>query len=438
MQNRNRNLNPRNWARPIRALAILAWISVLVCGLSLTASAAQAPAEKPGPSNRWLFIIQTSHSMENRSENARQIAGILVLSGMNGQMRRGDTVGVWTFNQDLYAGVFPLQDFRPETARTTAQRVVAFLQEQKNEKSSHLEKVMPEVGTLIKASEFITVVIISDGSSKISGTPFDDKINETFSSWKSQQKKNSMPFITILRASHGNITDFVVDTPPWQLDLPPMSAELLPPPPAPKPAGIRLPPSTPSNAPAASLIVSGKKSDANPAPDPSVITVTASSNSATPILAAGSTNPAAIAGLVPAPVKVEEHPPATAPGTLQVMAAEVAKSNAPVVTVTSSAPPSLVATDLAAATPAASGTSTNATEAESHAAAPVASSSLKPLIPPNVMEFLTTAVLTPRNLWIGVGVLVVLMLGVMISRARQPEARTRIRISARSLDQEQQ
>jgi hypothetical protein len=413
MQNLNRNPSPHRRARLSCALVGLALSSVLFGGLSSDSLAAQAPPEKTGPPNRWLIVVDTSRGMELRADNARQIAGILIVSGMNGQMRRGDEVGLWTFNRDLYAGQFPMQEYKPETTRNVAQRVLTFLEEQKNEKSSRLEKVMPELDRLIKASEFITVFIISDGSSKITGTPYDDKINDAFKSWRTQQDKSHMPFVTILRARHGQFTDFSVSMPPWQLDLPPLPADLrpppaaaLPPPAAPKPAaGVRLPPE-PSKPPAGSLIVSGK----TPAPDSSLITVTANSNATNP--APNSTNLSVIARVVPVqPAKAEEHPHATSPGVMPVMAAEIAKTN-------TNPPPPVPPVD-------------------SHPTAQDASSSAKPEVPIHtVMSAFSSGIVSPRNLFIAVVVLIAVLFVMMISRSRQPQTPPRISLITRSLDQQ--
>ena len=42
----------------------------------------------------------------------------LLASGLSGQLRRGDSLGVWTFNEELSAGRFPLRDsFRMHVIR---------------------------------------------------------------------------------------------------------------------------------------------------------------------------------------------------------------------------------------------------------------------------------------------------------------------------------
>src|SRR5690606_7688488 len=181
------------------------------------------------PSNRWLLIVDTSNGMKERAESAHQILARLLASGVNGQLREGDSIGVWTFNDDLETGVFPLQIWTPQAQDTIAERVYKFLQAQKHEKSSRLDRLAADMNQVIKASDFITVIILSDGSSRIRGTPFDDQINASYKEWQEQQRKRQLPFVTLLRAEHGTVKHFAVNTPPFPFDLPPLPEELLKP-----------------------------------------------------------------------------------------------------------------------------------------------------------------------------------------------------------------
>jgi hypothetical protein len=209
-----------------------------------------------GPSNRYLLIMDTSRAMQARADAAVQAAQDLLVSAMGGQLRRGDTIGVWTYDQELKAGKFPLQAWTPETHRAVGMRILQFLREQKYEKRASLDKILPAVEGVIKDSKFITVILISDGGQKIHGTPFDDRINRFYKLWHRQQQAAHMPFVTVLRARDGVITDHTVNSAPWPVEMPPLPAELaqLAPPAAPerKPAPVQKP------APAA-LIFSGKK-----------------------------------------------------------------------------------------------------------------------------------------------------------------------------------
>jgi hypothetical protein len=195
--------------------------------------------------------------MQDREGAALQAAQDLLASGIGGQLRRGDTIGVWTYNQELIAGKFPLQVWSPETHRAVGNRILTFLNEQKYEKRARLDKVLPAVQDLIKDSKFITVILISDGGQKIHGTPFDDRINGFYKLWNGEQQAARMPFVTVLRARDGTITDHTINSAPWPVELPPLPAELAAPAvPERKPAPVQ------KAAPAA-LVFSGKKPESD-------------------------------------------------------------------------------------------------------------------------------------------------------------------------------
>src|ERR1041384_1715699 len=146
--------------------------------------------------NRWLLVVETSRSMQRRSEGTLQSIQQALASGMNGQLRRGDTLGIWTFNEQLYAGRFPLELWSPERKKEVSNRVLSFLQAQKYEKQGGLDKAIPALATLAKKSPFITIIVISDGLDDIHGTPFDTEINATYAKWRERQKQTRMPMIT--------------------------------------------------------------------------------------------------------------------------------------------------------------------------------------------------------------------------------------------------
>jgi hypothetical protein len=284
------------------------------------------------PSTRWLFIVQTSASMQRRSEAIQQIAGAMLVAGMNGQMRRGDTLGVWTFNEDLYTGLFPLQEWTPGTSAAIALQVVEFLKSRKYEKGRRFDVFLPGMERVIKDSDFITVVLISDGREKIHHTPFDSQINAVYQAWQLEQERAKMPFVTVLRAQRGRITDYAVTVPPWPLQLPPLPTELLPR--KAKEAKTAQPPS-PSAPP---LIISGKESEPPPAApvvlnalSPASMATNATASHAlvvTPALAPETANPATETGATP-PMPVpnaatEPQKPSPHPGHAWVLALGIA------------------------------------------------------------------------------------------------------------------
>jgi hypothetical protein len=201
--------------RPLLA-ALLFVMALTPCPLLAQADAAKAPP----PSNRYLLVVETSRSMQRRADAVLQTVQDLLKSDLGGQLRRGDTLGVWTYNETLYAGRFPLQTWSPETQKDIVLRTLTFLKGQRYEKQASFDKVLPALNGVIKASPLITVILISSADDKIHGTPFDDRINAFYLKWQDAQQKARMPFVTVFRGQDGQLADFTVNTPPWPVQMP--------------------------------------------------------------------------------------------------------------------------------------------------------------------------------------------------------------------------
>lgn len=252
VQERSTGIRRTGWGS---RCGLLATLSLAGTAFLSPSASAQTNAGNAPPKNRWLLVIETSRAMRPRAAAVQELTSMLVYSGMNGQAQPGDTIGLWTFNKNLSVGQFPLQQWEPASNKKIARGVYEFLGVQKYEKESRLDVVLPYLQRLIKNSQFINVFLISDGQQEIHGTPFDDKINATYRTWRAQQEKAKLPFVTLLRAKAGRVTDYVVDMPPWPLKLPPLPPELEPrkvaAPKPKKPARRVLPP----------LILSGRKAE---------------------------------------------------------------------------------------------------------------------------------------------------------------------------------
>jgi hypothetical protein len=187
------------------------WMSLCVAALCALTTAQNAWAQtNTAPArltNRYLLIVETSRSMHDRGDGALRVAADLFTSGMGGQVQRGDTIGLWTFNDELHAGKFPLQAWSPAARTNMAKNVVNFLRTQKLEKKPRFDKVMPVLQQVVHDSEYITVIVLSSGEAPIKGTPFDARVNGFYATWRSQQKAVGMPFIAILRAQKGKFAD---------------------------------------------------------------------------------------------------------------------------------------------------------------------------------------------------------------------------------------
>jgi len=212
-------------------------------------------------SNRWLIVVDTSASMDIRQQATMDSVGAMLLSGMNGQLRPGDTIGMWTFNEALSKGKFPLQLWHPAVTQQIAASAAQFLTAQKYQKSTRFDCVMPDIQRLVTNSDILTVILLTAGDATLKGTPYDDTINATFKKDFRTQKKAKAPFIVAFRSEGGRMTAFTLTPAPWLATFPPL-------PPAPV-AQIETPapPPTPAVAPTPeppapvvpSIIMTGKK-----------------------------------------------------------------------------------------------------------------------------------------------------------------------------------
>ncbi len=212
--------------------------------------------------NRYLLIIENSRPMHRRINGLVESVQKLLASGIGGQLKRGDSVGLWTYNDQLHTGVFPLQRWSPDQHQAMVGGMLAFTRQQKYEKEPRLDQVVATVERVVSNSDSITIVLFSTGLAEIRGTPFDAKINEVFKLWEPQQQQARMPFVTVLRARQGKMEACSANPAPWKIELPELPP--LPPP----PIVVKPAPVVPKAAPVPPLIVSGRKPAPAPKPEP--------------------------------------------------------------------------------------------------------------------------------------------------------------------------
>ena len=189
----------------------------LLLGTLLGLLAHPVPAQPPQPSSaptqmesRYLFIVDTSSAMSRHNEAVRQIVYDLISSGMNGQMRKGDSYALWTYNEQNYPGVFPLQNWNPYDPVLAGGRAALFLKKQRYEKQAKPQAVITDLAAVIENARDLTVYWISDGYTELKGTAFDELINAACFYKIRAMKKNPQPLVTTLIAQDGKIAHWAV------------------------------------------------------------------------------------------------------------------------------------------------------------------------------------------------------------------------------------
>lgn len=136
--------------------------------------AAPSPEKQPSSQGkRYLFVVETSKAMSRLPHAGRQTVFDLVFSGLENRMRPGDTFGIWTFQEEVSAGVFPIQVWEPENKLELASHVGKFLKEQKYKGKPVLDNALARVGALSRSIKDVNVIIVcSTEAQPKEGRPF--------------------------------------------------------------------------------------------------------------------------------------------------------------------------------------------------------------------------------------------------------------------------
>ncbi len=219
-------------------------VFALCAGFSVVPAGRTQPAPQINDS-RFLFIFDTSAEMKRYLPAVRVEVNELFSRSLGGQLHAGDSLGVWTFDQDLRTGQFPLQHWNPEDAATVASDINKFVGRQHYANVTRFGALQPQLNQLIQDSTRLTVLIFCDGGDEIKWTPFDTGINQVFQQRLAEQKKARQPFVLVLRTQLGQYAGCTLNFPPGMVSIPEF-------PPLPKPAPPS--PTPPSPTPPAPVI----------------------------------------------------------------------------------------------------------------------------------------------------------------------------------------
>jgi hypothetical protein len=193
--------------------------TVLLAGIFLV-PAARAQSAAPATGDRFLLVFDTSSDMKRRVPAVQKAITDLLASNLNGQLKPGDSLGVWTYDQELLTGQFPLQRWMPENVDAITANINAFVGGRRYSKKTSFDALVPMLYQLVRNSERLTVIIFCDGYGEIRGTPFDTGINQVFQQRQSERQKARLPIVIVLRSQRGQYTGCMASFPPQPISLP--------------------------------------------------------------------------------------------------------------------------------------------------------------------------------------------------------------------------
>jgi hypothetical protein len=211
--------------------------------------------------NRLLLVFDTSSAMKKRVPTEVKAVDQLFELTLNGKLRPGDSVGIWTFSRDLHMGQFPQQEWSGDKINTLPPQIAAFLKKQRYSKDTRFDQLIPTLNEVVKTSPRLTTIIFCDGDGQVQGIPGADTINSSFKEHQRQMEKAHVPFVIVLRSQFGKYIGCTISS-AESVNLPTFP-KLPPPVPAPAPTKAAPEPSGPVAAP---LIVIGTHTETNQTP----------------------------------------------------------------------------------------------------------------------------------------------------------------------------
>ena len=228
------------------------WLCALLAAMFLPAGASAQPKDP----QRWLLVFDLSSTMKNRLPATEEILKDFFATSGGGRLQEGDYIGVWTCDQKLHTGQFPLITWDPKQATSVRTNLVGFLRSRHFAGASRLAALQPALGGVIADSERLTIILFCAGESEWGSTPYDSGIHQNFLDGREERRKNKQPFVVLIRTLSGKFIGCTVNFPPGAINIP---LFLAPPPPtnAPPLTHVAVPVQPPPVVPVPALVIVG-------------------------------------------------------------------------------------------------------------------------------------------------------------------------------------
>jgi hypothetical protein len=178
-------------------------------------------ATSPRTVQRFLLLVDTSSAMSRQKTVTTDTVSRLILSGIGGRIQLNDFWNVWTIDDQLHTNVIPMQRWDPQQRGDLANRVFRHLHDLRfNKKRAVLEKSLAAMAEEAALPGTLTVILFTDGSKPVKGTPFDESINEIFTKHAAGMQKAKKPFVVVFVTQDGRFAAHAVSPGGEQIYIP--------------------------------------------------------------------------------------------------------------------------------------------------------------------------------------------------------------------------
>ncbi|HUR45633.1 MAG TPA: hypothetical protein VMZ27_07140 [Candidatus Saccharimonadales bacterium] len=191
---------------PLRALAAAL---LVLCLLRLLASPCVA-AETAQLGAKFLLVVDTSTAMKRFDHAGRQTVFDFIFSGASTQMHSGDTFGLWTFNDQVSAGAFPMQVWTPDSNLNLATAAGLFLKGQHYEGNARADKAIEKALALVKSVKDLNIFIVTSGDSSLGNSDIEKGIKDVYQAKSLDARKRNLPVVLWISAWKGEVVNVQV------------------------------------------------------------------------------------------------------------------------------------------------------------------------------------------------------------------------------------
>lgn len=195
------------------------WLAFALTLVACLVISPRAVAQPSTSSNRFLFVVDTSAGMKPFDGALRETVFDLVYSGARGHMTNGDSFGIWTINEQNDTS-FTLDVWKAKHSVESAARATWHVKERGFKGRARLDLAFADAARVVQSVEDLTLILVSNGETPVSGTPFDAEINAKFLELAPQMKRAKGTLNTVLIAQDGVFVAWAVNSPEFLIEVP--------------------------------------------------------------------------------------------------------------------------------------------------------------------------------------------------------------------------
>jgi hypothetical protein len=197
-----------------------------------------AGAARGADGRRFLFIVDVSSGMKPLDAALRETLFDLIYSGARGQMTNGDTYGLWLAGDKLDTS-FPMETWKEKFAVELGAKAVSHVKDRGLKGRANLLPAFVDMNRVVKNVGDLTVILISNGETPLTGTPYDEFINARTRELVVPMKAKKATINTVLVAQEGKFVAWAVNSPQFLIEIPHVAVK-------PKPAKVEPPVARPA------------------------------------------------------------------------------------------------------------------------------------------------------------------------------------------------